>query len=127
MKCPLNKHKQQSTLVQYNSIIEAYVFVIVANVLLDEELISHLFVESDNYILDYFCNKFVFEPFDNSENVIIYVINIEMHFEFIGIEINLFIVQIFYLDNVWFTNIGASQNITSKKHWFKNLQLVAIV
>jgi hypothetical protein len=127
MKCPLNKHKQQSTLVQYNSIIEAYVFVIVANVLLDEELISHLFVESDNYILDYFCNKFVFEPFDNSENVVIYVINIEMHFEFIGIEINLFIVQFFYLDNVWFTNIGASQNITSKKHWFKNLQLVAIV
>jgi hypothetical protein len=126
MKCPLNKHKQQSTKTQYNSIIEAYVFIVVANVLLDEELtVSPLFVELDNYILDLFCNNIFFEPFDDNEKVVVYVINIEMHSDFIGIEITIFILQISDLDNVWFTNIGASQHMTSKKHWFKNLQLVA--
>jgi hypothetical protein len=113
MKCPSNKHKQQSTKTQYNSIIEAYVFIVVANVLLDEELISPLFVESNNYILDLFCNNNFFEPFDDNEKVVVHVTNIEMHSDFIGIAISVFIVQIYDSDNVWFTNIGASQHMTS--------------
>jgi hypothetical protein len=127
MKCPLNKHKQQSTKTQYNSIIEVYVFIVVANVLLDEELISLLFLESNNYIFDLFCNNNFFEPFDDNENVVVYVTNIEMHSNFIGIEISVFIVENFDLDNVWFMNISVSQHMTIKKHWFKNLQLVARV
>jgi hypothetical protein len=77
------------------------VFIVVANVFLDEELISFLFLESDNYIFDLFCNNNFFEPFDDNEKVVVYVTNIEMHSSFIGIEISVFRVQIFDLNNVW--------------------------
>ncbi len=72
-----------------------------------------------------FCNNKFFEPFDDNEKDVVYVTNIEMHSNLIGVEINVYIVQIFYPDNMWFTNIGTSQHMTNKKHWFKNLQLVA--
>ncbi len=75
-------------------------FIIVANLLLNEELISHLFVESDNYILDLFCNNNFFEPFDNDQKVIAYVTNIEMVSNSIGIDITVFIIQIFDSNNV---------------------------